>query len=155
MSKTSNVLIVVIIIIVIVLGIWYFISSSAQTAPTQQNAAENNGQNNQNAVTPPVPSEGTPTPTTGTPAPATPASVSVSIQSFAFGPSTLNIKKGTKVTWTNNDSVPHTVTSDSGSLLNSGTIPPGGSFSFTFTNTGSTGYHCTVHPMMKGSVVVN
>jgi len=152
MSKTFSILLII-IIIVIILGIWYFVSSSAQPAPAQQNAVENNNQNNPSNTVPTTPATSTPASTTNEP--ATPSSVSVNIQSFAFSPATLNIKKGTKVTWTNSDNVPHTVTSDSGNLLNSGTIAPGASFSFTFINNGSTGYHCSVHPKMKGSVVVN
>lgn len=83
-----------------------------------------------------------------------PASVSVNISNFAFNPPTLIVKKGTKVTWVNNDSAPHTVTSDSGSLLNSPTLALGQSFSFTFSNLGTFNYYCAIHPMMKGSVIV-
>ena len=82
-----------------------------------------------------------------------PANVSVSIKNFAFSPTILNIKTGTKVTWTNNDSVSHTITSDSG-LFDSGNLSSGQSFSFTFSNAGTINYHCAIHPMMKGSVVV-
>src|SRR5690348_1456503 len=62
-----------------------------------------------------------PTPEAQTP-PATPSStnVTVNIKNFAFNPSTLTIKTGTKVTWVNNDSIPHTVTSDSGNVIDSG-----------------------------------
>ena len=73
---------------------------------------------------------------------------------LAFNPATLTVKAGTKVTWTNNDSVLHTVTSDSGGVLGSTNIPPGQSFSFTFTAPGTVSYHCAVHPSMKGSVTV-
>jgi plastocyanin len=82
------------------------------------------------------------------------SNISVSIKNFAFSPATLNIKTGTKVTWTNNDSVSHTVTSDSGTTLNSSTLAPGQSYGVTFTNPVSVGYHCSIHPMMKGTVVV-
>lgn len=107
-------------------------------------------------------SGGTQTPTTATPAAQTPSAssstenteVSVSIKNFLFNPSTLSVKTGTKVTWTNNDAIAHTITSDSGSLLNSGAIAPGQSFSFTFTAPGSVSYHCAIHPMMKGSITV-
>jgi plastocyanin len=58
------------------------------------------------------------------------------------------------VTWTNNDSVAHTVTSDSNGLLNSPTLSPGDSYSFTFPNSGSTNYHCNIHTMMRGTVIV-
>jgi plastocyanin len=78
--------------------------------------------------------------------------VAVSIQNMSFSPSALTVKTGTKVTWTNNDSVAHTVTSDSGGLLNSSVLAPGESFSFIFTATDSVAYHCSIHPFMKGTV---
>lgn len=83
-----------------------------------------------------------------------PTGVKVSISNFSFNPGTLTVKVGTTVTWTNEDSAPHTVTSDSGSLLNSPRLSQGQSFSFTFTEVGSTSYHCAIHPMMKGTVIV-
>ena len=161
MLRKSNI-VVIVIIVIILLGVWWFVSSQSQPnpVPLQQNIATNSNpsvpSNNNNPSSPveqPTPQTTNPTPATDKP--ITPSSVSVNIQNFAFVPSTLSIKKGTKVTWTNNDSVAHTVTSDSGSLLNSGTIQPGASFTFTFTNTGSTNYHCAVHPMMKGNIVVS
>ncbi|MDD5318708.1 MAG: cupredoxin domain-containing protein [Candidatus Pacebacteria bacterium] len=82
------------------------------------------------------------------------ASITISIKNFAFNPSTVNIKTGTKVTWTNNDGAPHTVTSDSENLLESPILSPGQSFSFIFNKNGSTSYHCSIHPMMKGNIVV-
>jgi plastocyanin len=80
---------------------------------------------------------------------------SVNIKGFAFIPSTLNIKPGTKVTWTNNDSVTHTVTSDDGQFFDSGNIAPGQSFSFIFASPvpSTTKYHCAIHSMMKGAVI--
>ena len=99
----------------------------------------------------------TPTPTTSASATKTPSSnnVTVNIKNFVFNPTTITIKSGTRVTWVNNDSVPHTVTSDSGSLLNSGTLAPGQSFSFSFSSVTSVNYHCALHPAMKGTVIVD
>ncbi|MEV5509495.1 cupredoxin domain-containing protein [Streptomyces orinoci] len=86
-------------------------------------------------------------------APSAPAAASqVTIAGFAFSPSTLTVTKGTTVTWTNNDSVSHTVT---GSGLNSPTLSPGDSYSFTFNSSGTFSYICTIHPSMHGTVVVN
>ncbi len=85
--------------------------------------------------------------------PAT-SETSVTIKNFSFSPATLTVKSGTKVTWTNNDTAPHTVTSDSGNQLNSSTLSPGQSFSYTFTDAGTIDYHCAIHPSMKGTVVV-
>jgi plastocyanin len=38
---------------------------------------------------------------------------------------------------------------------NSGSIAPGGSFSRTFSSTGTYSYHCSIHPNMAGTIVVN
>ncbi len=89
----------------------------------------------------------------------------VSIQNFAFSPQTLTVKVGTKVTWMNNDSAPHTVTSASNKsvsatptgLFDSGQLAPGRTFSFTFTKAGTYFYECTIHkamPAMHGEIVV-
>ena len=78
----------------------------------------------------------------------------VSIKNFVFNPQTLKIKIGTKVTWVNNDSVSHTATSDSDNILNSPVLSPGQSFSFTFNKLGSVNYHCTIHPAMKGLIII-
>jgi plastocyanin len=78
---------------------------------------------------------------------------SVSIAHFSFDPARLNISVGTTVTWTNNDSVTHTVTADQGAF-DSGNLSPGSTFSFTFSQAGSYPYHCTPHPSMKGTITV-
>jgi plastocyanin len=77
----------------------------------------------------------------------------VSIQGMAFNPQTLNISLNATVTWTNNDGVTHTVTSDTG-LFNSGNISPGGTFSYQFTSTGTFNYHCSIHQYMTATVIV-
>lgn len=78
----------------------------------------------------------------------------VTIASFKFAPATLTVKKGTTVTWTNQDSVGHTVTSDAGSELDSELLEKGASYSHTFDTVGTFAYHCTPHPNMKATVVV-
>lgn len=77
----------------------------------------------------------------------------ISIASYAFSPDSLTIKVGTKLTWTNNDSVTHTVTADQGAF-NSGPLPSGKSYSFTFTKAGTYTYHCAIHPSMTATIVV-
>ena len=93
----------------------------------------------------------------GTPSPATsspPASGnSVTLANFAFLPATLTVKVGTTVTWTNKDSVAHTVTSDS-SAFDSGNLTPNATYTFVFTKAGTFGYHCSIHPSMKATVIV-
>ncbi len=83
------------------------------------------------------------------------ATAEVTIKGFAFAPTTLQVKVGTTVTWTNQDSAPHTITSDTGAWKDSPDLPTGQSFSFTFTQAGSYPYHCGVHPSMKASVEVS
>ncbi len=79
---------------------------------------------------------------------------SVTIASFAFSPDSLTVKVGTKVTWTNNDSVGHTATADQGAF-NSPTISSsGGTYSFTFTHPGTFTYHCAIHPSMTATIIV-
>lgn len=77
----------------------------------------------------------------------------VSITGSAFSPPTVNIKMGDTVVWTNDDLIQHTVTADDASF-DSGTIDPAGTFSRTFTTTGSAPYHCNFHFGMAGTVVV-
>lgn len=79
---------------------------------------------------------------------------SVSIKNFSFSAATVTVASGTTVTWTNNDAVTHTVTADDGSF-DSGNIAPGAAFSHKFSTVATVKYHCSIHTMMTGSVVVN
>ena len=78
----------------------------------------------------------------------------VIIQGFAFSPVALKIQKGTTVTWTNQDSVKHTVTSSEGSELDSKLLAKGESYSHTFNDAGTFAYYCKLHPNMKARVIV-
>lgn len=84
------------------------------------------------------------------------ASGTVDIKNMMFTPSQITIAKGGTVTWTNNDSVTHTVVDDLSNVggPNSGDIAPGQNYSFTFTKSGSFQYHCGIHPSMRGTIVV-
>ncbi len=75
----------------------------------------------------------------------------VTIENFAFSPSTLTIKAGTKVKWVNQDSVAHTVKSDT---FASDTLQTGESYTFQFDQTGTYDYFCSLHPAMKGKIIV-
>ena len=76
------------------------------------------------------------------------------LEDFAFSPANIVVDVGTTVTWTNYDSVGHTVTSDEGDALDSPTLDENESFSFTFREPGAYAYHCQPHPNMKGLVTV-
>jgi plastocyanin len=84
--------------------------------------------------------------------------MTVSIQDFFFDPDHLTVAPGTTVTWVNEGQAPHTVTSTDGKELDSATLQPGDTYSFTFEDddAGETyAYHCTIHPQMTASVTVS
>jgi plastocyanin len=87
----------------------------------------------------------------GQPAPAT--AVQIAIKNFAFSPATMTVRVGTTVTWTNEDSAPHTVTDKSGTL-NSATLNTGATYKHTFTKPGQYPYICSIHPFMLATIVV-
>jgi nitrite reductase (NO-forming) len=80
----------------------------------------------------------------------------------AYTPGELRVALGATVTWRNDDSVIHTVTSGASTgtvttpdgLFDSGDLQPGESFSFTFDEPGTFDYFCTPHPWMVGRIVV-
>jgi amicyanin len=77
----------------------------------------------------------------------------VTIANFAYSPSNIQVSAGTTVTWTNQDSAPHTVTFKNG-MKDSGWLRQGQSFSYTFTTPGTFDYYCAVHPNMVAHVTV-
>ena len=77
----------------------------------------------------------------------------VSIGGSAFSPPSLTVSVGDTVTWTNNDGIAHTSTSNTG-VWNSGSLSNGQSFSFVFGTVGSFPYHCTFHTNMTGTITV-
>lgn len=78
----------------------------------------------------------------------------VTIENFGYAPEVIKVKAGTKVTWTNKDTVPHNVVGDEYDELNGKLLDKGESFSFTFDEPGTYPYHCAPHPYMKGTVIV-
>lgn len=107
------------------------------TASTQQNSTANNGTAQEETA-------------------ETVSADTVVIKDFAFGPSTLTVKKGTTVKWTNQDEDRHDITPDEASddFQKSELLSKGESYEFTFNTLGTYAYHCTPHPYMKGTVVV-
>jgi plastocyanin len=79
----------------------------------------------------------------------------VAIKNFAFSPAALKVKVGTTVTWTNQDTDAHTVTSaGSGGPLHSAALNTHATYSYTFTKPGTYSYLCTIHPFMTATVEV-
>ncbi len=77
----------------------------------------------------------------------------VKIDNFSFVPETLTVKAGATVTWVNNDDVPHTVVSIT-KKFSSHVLDTDDKYTQTFTVPGTYEYYCSVHPHMKGKVIV-
>ena len=134
MKKTMAIVIAV-VVVVGGLGAWLLTRKSSstknteQTATTQQSSTLTSDQ--------------------------TASTNTVDIKDFAFSPSTLTVKAGTTVTWTNKDSMPHTVTEDDGlEGPASGNLTTNQTYSFTFSKAGTYHYHCALHSSMTATVVV-
>lgn len=82
------------------------------------------------------------------------AAAEVTIKDFAFSPESVTIKVGESVTWTNEDSAPHTATGKDRDVLQSGTLNQGQTFTQKFDTAGTYDYFCEFHPNMKGVVIV-
>lgn len=87
---------------------------------------------------------------------AAPGGTTITMKNFAFDPSVITVKSGTTVTWVNQDGAPHTIVFDAGApaSFSSETLATAGSATYTFAKAGTYAYHCSIHPSMKGSVVV-
>ncbi len=71
----------------------------------------------------------------------------------AYDPQEITVKVGDTVTWVNQDAPKHDVVADNGEFKSS-LFDKGQSFSFTFTAPGTYPYHCSIHPGMTGTVIV-
>jgi len=80
-------------------------------------------------------------------------SVSIEGQAGGYSPSAPEAQVGTTVTWTNADTMTHTVTDDN-AQFDSFDIAAGESWSLTFTEIGVFSYYCKYHPMMEGSITI-
>ena len=97
-------------------------------------------------------------PTVGANTVATAAASEVTVQGFAFKPASVEVKVGTKLTWTNKDGTTHTTTSGTPGAKDgkwdSQLSASGGTFSFTFAQAGTFAYFCSIHPTITGTVIV-
>lgn len=77
----------------------------------------------------------------------------VAISGMRFQPASVTVKTGETVTWSHKDGAPHVVKARQGEF-DSGTLRSGQSFSHTFDEAGTYEYYCSLHPSMRGTVVV-
>jgi plastocyanin len=87
-------------------------------------------------------------------APAGARTATVPIAGFAFKPAKLTVAVGTRVTWTNVDSSPHTATADTGATFDTGALAQHQSRTVTFPVAGTFTYHCAFHPFMQAAITV-
>ncbi len=80
------------------------------------------------------------------------ATRSVDIANFKFHPKTLHVRAGTEVDFSNDSKVTHTATR--AGAFDTGHIAPGSSILVRFDQKGTFAYHCTIHPFMHGTIVV-
>ena len=85
--------------------------------------------------------------------PATAATHTIAMEGVAFVPETLTVKQGDTVVWTNKDPFPHTATAQD-RRFDSREIAPDKTWKYTVRKKGKIPYVCTLHPTMKGTLVV-
>lgn len=87
---------------------------------------------------------------------AAPQTINISMQGFRYNPPAITVHLGDTVVWKNMDTAPHTVTTkaDAAVAFDSGALGQNATFSHTFNQTGTYNYHCTFHPEMVGTIVV-
>jgi plastocyanin len=136
----------VVVVVIVAIAAWYIFGNKNSnnsslygnnngSSATQTPANTNNSSNNSSSSQPE-------------------ATTKVTIANMSFSPDQITVDKGATVTWTNNDSTAHTVTSDTGTELSSDNIQPGSDYTHTFNQAGTYKYHCSIHPYMTGSVIV-
>ena len=77
----------------------------------------------------------------------------IEIKAHVFGTPELTVRAGTRVTWINHDDDAHTVTSSTDAFRSPG-LDTDDTYSYTFTEPGTYEYFCTLHPLMRGKVIV-
>jgi plastocyanin len=135
-------IVAVVIVVAVIVGVIIARNGKNNSSDNTSNTTSSQATNNQ------------PSNTGNASTPQAVATDKVSIENMAFTPAAIKVKVGTTVTWTNNDSIAHTVTADSGDGPNSGNLDPGKSYSFTYKTAGTFSYHCEIHPDMTGTVQV-
>lgn len=76
----------------------------------------------------------------------------VEIAQMQFNPAKITVHAGDKVTFVNHDMVTHDVTEDPGKTWSSSQLPVNKSWSMTVS--ASSDYYCSLHPVMKGKIIV-
>ena len=86
-------------------------------------------------------------------APASSATTTISIKRTGFVPASVTINNGDAVAWKNTDTINHQVVANGGQFA-SPILGPGKSWTRTFRDGGTFRYHDSLHPSLKGTLVV-
>jgi plastocyanin len=79
----------------------------------------------------------------------------IAIGNFTFSPANIEVPVGTKLTWSNQDDVPHTIVStDGNAVIKSPPLDTDEQYATVFDKPGTYRYFCSLHPQMTGTVVV-
>lgn len=78
----------------------------------------------------------------------------VDIADFKYKPPNFSVKAGSKITFTNQDTAPHTATSKTAGAFDTGKLTKGQSKAVTFSKAGDFKYYCQFHAFMTGDVKV-
>ncbi len=90
-----------------------------------------------------------------TSAPAAGGTIRVTMKNLAFDPKAVSARVGDKIVFVNDDTPPHNVTWVSGpQFTSSPTLDTGAKFTLSFTQPGTVHYFCSIHPFMKGTILV-
>ncbi len=133
-KSTNSTLIVGIVVVVLIIGGGFLLLSRGASSPT----------------TPPQ----TTITTSAEPTAKAADTVSIETKSFAFSPAIIKIKAGGTITFTNRDSVAHSFTADDGKSFDSGLVGKDQTKTVTAPKPGEYPFHCTPHPYMKGTLIV-
>jgi plastocyanin len=96
--------------------------------------------------------EGSGPSTTGSALPA--GNETIEISNFAYSPASVTVKVGTTITFTNEESVEHTATSNTEGLFETGALGMGQSVRLKMNKVGTFSFHCSFHAFMRGTIKV-
>jgi len=157
MSKNKNITIIVLAVALIIIGGLY-LSERYGKIVIDTSVQESNSATGQGTETGTNSGAGTGTSTSGQDSNDATGTTGVTkylyIEGFNFYSALATANVGDTIVWENNDNTPHTVTSDSGTELDSEYLSRRDTYSHTFTEPGEYSYHCKSHPSMKGKVIV-
>jgi len=161
MTKTGITALLIVVVAVFTIGAVGFIFAkvrlnSSVTTPSQKLAVEVAPDPTIQETTASSVAVATPLPTSALPSEGATLSAQraeVIISNLSFQPASITVERGLAIVWRNQDTVTHTVTAEDGSF-NSGPIVAGDMFEQRFDRVKTYTYSCSIHPEMKGTIVV-